>query len=131
MTYCEMYELALKNLAPREHGSGFSSGSVSAVMGGANGRYYCGVNLDLYCGLGFCAERSAAAAMVTDGETVIRRVVCVGENKKLWTPCGSCREFLSLLSPQNAETEFLVELEGEKTVRLRDLLPLPWQERSL
>ncbi|HJB92872.1 MAG TPA: hypothetical protein H9708_02850 [Candidatus Borkfalkia stercoripullorum] len=129
MTYREMYELAEKNLAPKAHGDGFSSGSVSAVLEGANGKYYCGVNIDLYCGLGFCAERSAAAAMITDGETVVRRAVCVGEDKKLWTPCGACREFLSLLSPENRETRFLVSLEGEKEVRLGDLMPLPWNER--
>ncbi len=127
MTYREMYDLAVRNLAPKQHSDGFSSGSVSAVLEGANGKYYCGVNLDLYCGLGFCAERSAAAAMVLDGETVIRRVVCVGEDLRLWTPCGSCREFISLLSPENRNTAFLVELRGERTVRLADLLPLLWQ----
>ncbi len=126
MTYREMYELAVKNLAPKEHGPGFSSGFVSAVLEGANGKYYCGVNIDLYCGLGFCAERSAAAAMISDGETVIRRVVCVGENGNLMTPCGSCREFISLLSPENRNTRFLVDLNGEKTVALSEFLPYPW-----
>ena len=126
MTYREMYELAVKNLAPKEHGPGFSSGFVSAVLEGANGKYYCGVNIDLYCGLGFCAERSAAAAMISDGETVIRRVVCVGENGNLMTPCGSCREVISLLSPENRNTRFLVDLNGEKTVALSEFLPYPW-----
>ena len=126
MTYREMYELAVKNLAPKEHGPGFSSGFVSAVLEGANGKYYCGVNIDLYCGLGFCAERSAAAAMISDGEVVIRRVVCVGENGNLMTPCGSCREFISLLSPENRNTRFLVDLNGEKTVALSEFLPYPW-----
>lgn len=126
MTYREMYELAVKNLAPKEHGPGFSSGFVSAVLEGANGKYYCGVNIDLYCGLGFCAERSAAAAMISDGETVIRRIVCVGENGNLMTPCGSCREFISLLSPENRNTRFLVDLNGEKTVALSEFLPYPW-----
>ena len=127
--FLQMLALARAGIAPRERGEFCSVGYVSAVLEGANGKYYCGVNIDLYCGLGFCAERSAAAAMVTDGETVVRRVVCVGEDKKLWTPCGACREFLSLLSPENRETRFLVSLEGEKEVRLGDLMPLPWNER--
>lgn len=130
MTYKEMYALAVKNLAPKEHHAGFSSGAVSAVLEGANGKYYCGVNIDLYCGLGFCAERSAAAAMVTDGETVICRVVCVGEDGALMTPCGACREFLSLLSPENENAEFLVDAAGEKTVKLREFLPHPWNEEK-
>ena len=129
MTYSEMAALARSLLNPKEHGEFFSSGFVAAVIEGANGKYYTGVNIDLACGLGFCAERSAAAAMITDGETVVRRAVCVGEDKKLWTPCGACREFLSLLSPENRETRFLVSLEGEKEVRLGDLMPLPWTER--
>lgn len=126
MTYREMYEAAVAKLSPQNHSPDFSSGTVSAVIEGANGRYYAGVNLDLSCGLGFCAERSAAAAMVTDGETVIRRVVCVNRDGELWMPCGSCREFISLLSPENKNTEFLCDLNGEKTVRLSELLPVPW-----
>lgn len=126
MTYREMYDLAVGKLSPRQHSEGFSSGFVSAVLEGANGKYYTGVNIDLFCGLGFCAERAAAAAMISDGETVIRRVVCVNQDGTLWTPCGSCREFISLLSPENRDTEFLLSLEGEKTVRLSELLPLPW-----
>ena len=126
MTYKQMYEAGPKTLAPMKHSDDFSSGTVSAVIEGANGKYYAGVNLDFSCGLGFCAERSAAAAMVTDGETVIRRVVCVNQSGELWMPCGSCREFISLLSPENKNTEFLQCLEGEKTVRLSALLPSPW-----
>lgn len=127
MTYREMYALAVKNLAPKEHSEFFSSGYVSAVLEGSNGKYYCGLNIDLACGLGFCAERSAAAAMIADGETSVRRVVCVGEKGDLMTPCGSCREFFRLLSPANLQTRFLVGLEGEKTLSLAELLPLPWE----
>ena len=68
--------------------------------------------------------------MVTDGETVIRRVVCVGEDGALMTPCGACREFLSLLSPENENAEFLVDAAGEKTVKLREFLPHPWNEEK-
>ena len=131
MTYREMYELAVKNLAPKEHGPGFSSGFVSAVLEGANGRLYRGVNIDLACGLGFCAERSAAAAMLTDGEHVVRRVVCVNREGALMSPCGACREFLSLLASENAETEFLVGEEPVRTVKLCELLPMDWQRPPL
>ncbi len=130
MTYREMYELALSKLSPKIYGDYFSGGFVSAVLEGANGKYYTGVNLDLACGLGFCAERSAAAQMFTDGERTVRRIVCVNKDGVLLTPCGSCREFLSLLSPENAGTKFLLSLEDEKEITLKELLPLPWDQRK-
>ena len=55
MTYEEMYALACKNLAPQDYSEHCSAGYVSAVIEGANGKYYTGVNIDLACGLGYCA----------------------------------------------------------------------------
>ena len=127
MTYEQMLALAREKLAPRQYGKYFSAGYVSAVLEGANGKYYCGVNLDLACGLGFCAERNAASSMVTDGETVFRRAVCVGEDGSLMTPCGSCREFVLQLSPENAKAEFLVGADPVETMPLSAFMPLPWQ----
>ena len=42
MTYKEMYEAALKNLAPMKHSDDFSSGTVSALIEGANGEWQKG-----------------------------------------------------------------------------------------
>ena len=128
MTYEQMYRLALSKINPMQSGEYFSAGSVSVVLEAANGKYYTGVNIDLSCGLGFCAERSAAAAMIADGETVIRRVVCVFRDGSLWPPCGACREFISQLSPENKKTKFLTKLEGEEEKTLADFLPDPWHD---
>ena len=128
MTYREMAALARSLLNPKQYGEFFSAGFVAAVLEGANGKYYTGVNIDLACGLGFCAERSAAAAMITDGETVVRRVVCVGQDGAPMPPCCCCREFLALLSPENENTEFLLCEEPLWTVKLSELLPSPWQK---
>lgn len=130
MTYEEMLALARSKLNPRVYGRYFSAGFVSAVIEGANGKYYTGVNLDLACGLGFCAERNAASTMVTDGETAVRRVVCVGEDGQLMTPCGCCREFLLQLSPENAAAEFLVSERPLRVKRLSEFLPDPWQKEN-
>lgn len=127
MTYEEMYALACKNLAPQDYSEHCSAGYVSAVIEGANGKYYTGVNIDLACGLGYCAERNAAGSMVTDGERVVRRIVCVDRRQGLMTPCGSCREFLFQLSPENARAEFLVGEDPPRTVPLSQFLPYPWQ----
>ncbi len=126
--FFEMLALARAGLSPRERGKFCSAGYVSAVLEGANGKLYRGVNIDLACGLGFCAERSAAAAMLTDGEHVVRRVVCVGEDGALMPPCGACREFLQQLAPENTECEFLLEEEPLCTRTLAQLLPLDWRQ---
>ena len=128
MTYSEMAALARSLLNPKEHGEFFSSGFVAAVIEGANGKYYTGVNIDLACGLGFCAERSAAAAMIADGETVVKRIACVGRDGKPMPPCGCCREFFRLLSPENERTEFLLAEQPLKTAALAELLPAHWQK---
>ena len=128
MTYREMAALARSLLNPKEYGEFFSAGFVAAVLEGANGKYYTGVNIDLACGLGFCAERSAAAAMIADGETVVKRIACVGRDGKPMPPCGCCREFFRLLSPENERTEFLLAEQPLKTAALAELLPAPWQK---
>lgn len=127
MTYTEMLALARSLLNPTEGGEFLSYGFVAAVLEGENGKYYSGVNIDLACGLGFCAERNAASTMVTDGETAVRRIVCVGSDGAPMTPCGCCREFLLQLSPRNAEAEFLVQENPLRTMTIAELLPLPWQ----
>ncbi len=70
--FLQMLALARAGIAPRERGEFCSVGYVSAVLEGANGKLYRGVNIDLACGLGFCAERSAAAAVLTAGEHSVR-----------------------------------------------------------
>ena len=128
MTYTEMLALARKNLNPQERGEYCSFGFVSAVIEAANGKCYTGVNVDLACGLGYCAERNAAGSMLTDGETVVRRVVCVGQDGAPMPPCGCCREFLALLSPENENTEFLLEEEPLRTETLGRLRLFPWEK---
>ena len=125
MTNEEMLALAREKLNPVVRGEHCETGFVSALIEGKNGRFYAGVNIDLACGLGFCAERAAAAAMTADGECVAKRTVCVNKEGAPMTPCGSCREFLMLLSPENAAAEFY--LGGGRTMALAEFLPMPWE----
>ena len=99
-------------------------GVVASVLGG-NGKIYTGVCVDTSCGMGFCAERSAIATMLSDGEYKIKKVLCLGENGNLMMPCGVCREFMMQLD-KNGEVEILKELEGFKTIQLKELMPNWW-----
>lgn len=111
------------------HGSdlpgGGSCASVAAAIESASGQVYTGVCIDVACSMGFCAEHAALAAMVTAGETRVRRVVAVHESGRVVAPCGRCREFLYQIDPANLEAEVLLS-QGITT--LRALLPHIWNE---
>lgn len=75
---------------------------------------------------GLGAERSAMAAMITNGEYKIQKVVAVWRderNGKLYVlpPCGICREFMRNVDENNLNAQ--VVLGRQKTVRLKELLP--------
>ncbi len=89
------------------------------------GKVFVGVNLDLACGIGFCAEHTAISQMITKtDETEIKIIVSAKKNKVL-PPCGRCRELLNLLDEKNRETNVIID--HNKKVKLKDLLPYSWE----
>jgi cytidine deaminase len=101
----------------------FSAGSVGAALLTESGRTYTGICLDLACGIGFCAEASAVAAMLKDRETRVRAMVAVSM-KRIVPPCGRCREMLVQINAANRDC--LVIIASDRTVALGDLLPHHW-----
>ncbi len=73
-------------------------GDVGSALLTDKGSVYLGVCMDVPSGIGFCAEHSAIAAMVTAGEFRIERIVAVWLNDAgevfVLAPCGRCREFM-------------------------------------
>ena len=108
---------------PLELPRGCSAARVGAAVLDDAGTVHTGVNLDLACGIGFCAEHAAAANLLKAGRTRVRAVAAVGRRGVL-PACGRCRELLIQLDPANAGTLVLVA-PGE-AVRLSDLLPRHW-----
>ena len=100
-----------------------SAGTVGAALVTADGERFTGLNLDLACGIGFCAEHSAVAEMLKTGRTRVAAVAAVGRRGVL-PPCGRCRELLIQIDPANADARVLVA-PGE-TVTLGELLPRHW-----
>ncbi len=97
---------------------------VGCALVTEKGRVFVGVNMDLASGIGFCAEHTAIAQMVTQtDETHIKRLVSV-QKEGILTPCGRCREIMNLLDVRNFETEIIVE--EDKKVKLKELLPMAW-----
>ncbi len=121
----ELIEKAKSVVKPREIKHGFTVGDVGCALITDKGNIYLGVCIDTASGMGFCAEHSAIAAMVTHGEHVIKRIVAVVENGTPIPPCGRCREFMHQIHEDNLETEVIIG--KNKTVKLKDLLPFAWE----
>ncbi len=128
MEFQELVKQARSVLNPRRLSEEAEAGGVGAAILTKDGNVYLGVCIDTACSMGFCAEHAAAAAMVTKGENVIRKVVAVDWDGEILPPCGRCREFLSQLAEENLEAEVLVA-EGI-VVPLKDLLPYSWRKKN-
>jgi cytidine deaminase len=105
-----------------------TAGAVAAALLTDAGNLYTGINLDLACGIGFCAEHSAIADMLKNRETWIRRIVAV-DAQRIVAPCGRCRELMVQVDRRNMEC--VVLLPADMKVTLRELLPNAWLEHLL
>ncbi len=121
-----LIEAAAAVVNPRQIGDRLV-GDVGCALVTDKGNVFVGVCLDLASGIGFCAEASAIAAMVTAGESRIMRIVAVWKDDQgkvfVLSPCGRCREFMRQIHGDNLETDVI--LGREHVVKLRELLPQP------
>ena len=126
LTNLEMIETAKSVLKPRKIFLG-NAGDVACALLSSNGNLYLGVCIDVGSGIGFCAEHSAIAAMVTAGESKISKIVAIwGENTVL-PPCGRCREFMYEIDEDNLNSTEVI-LSENTVATLKDLLPHPYHE---
>lgn len=100
--------------------------SVAAALRTDRGHVYTGVNIDLACGIGFCAEHSAVARMIEARETRVEAIVAVWDDGHVFPPCGRCRELLLQIDAANVDT--LVMVTASDVRKLGDLVPFRWQD---
>jgi cytidine deaminase len=124
-SFDDLYERALSVLAPRRLSAHAEAGGVGAALLAGDGAVYLGVCVETACQMGFCAEHAAAAAMLTAGESRVRRMVAVNWDGRILPPCGRCREFVSQLDDGNLHAEVLVARGVVRT--LQELLPNDWR----
>ncbi len=122
----ELYESARKVQSGRTISPFIEAGGVAAAILTKAGNIYVGVCIDTACSLGMCAERNAIANMITNGESQIEKVVAVMPDGQVGSPCGACRELMMQLDKDSGEIEILLDLETEKTVKLKELVPDWW-----
>ena len=127
MTNEELIQKAQAVVNPRKIAHGFTVGDVGCALLTDKGNLHVGVCIDAGGGIGFCAEHSAIASMITHGEQGIKKIVGVLGDGTILPPCGRCREFMRQIDGRNMDrTEVL--LAKDKVVKLRDLLPHPVDE---
>lgn len=104
------------------------TGGVIKEVGSAlitkTGKIFTGTSLDLWCGIGFCAEHSAISNMISHtNETQIKTIVAFGN--KIMPPCGRCREMMELIDKRNWDNTGII-ISRNKKVKLKELLPERW-----
>ncbi len=112
--------------------------SVACALRTSSGSIYTGVNMDLGCGIGFCAEHSAVARMLEARETRIEEIVAVWDKGHIFPPCGRCREMLLQVHEANLETRVMLSPLADRPGRCRfvqdevrtlaELMPFRWQD---
>ncbi|MCP4953738.1 MAG: cytidine deaminase, partial [Proteobacteria bacterium] len=102
----------------------YSNFPVAAIIKGASGKIYSGVNVENAAyPQGWCAEASAIAAMVSSGETEIFELAVMAKSDEICTPCGGCRQKIREFASQDLKI-FCFGPNGLKaTYTLGELLP--------
>ena len=122
-----LYEAAKKVQNERKVSAYIEAGGVAAAVLSSSGRIYTGVCIDTCCTLGICAERNAIFNMITNGESVIRKVIAIMPDGKTGAPCGACRELMVQLMPKTYQgIEIMMDYEIGKVVTLGTLTPEWW-----
>lgn len=123
----KLYDEAKRALNPRKVSNMVDAGGVAAAIEAGSGKIYVGVCVDSACTLGVCAERNAIFNMITNGESVIKRVIAVCGDGKTGPPCGACRELMAQIMPQDYKTiEIMLDYESGRVVTLGELTPEWW-----
>src|SRR3989344_3160641 len=94
-------------------------GEVGCALITDKNNIYVGVSIDAPCGIGFCAEHSAIATMVTNREYKIKKIVAVASNGTVIPPCGRCREMIYEIDKENYDTEVIIN--EKQTKKLKEL----------
>lgn len=123
----DLYEAAKAVQNERKISDYVQAGEVSAAILSDSGKIYTGVCIDTNSTLGICAERNAIFNMITNGESIIDKVLAILPDGKTGTPCGACRELMVQLMPEDYKSiEIMLDYEKGKIITLGELTPEWW-----
>jgi len=102
----------------------YSDFKVGAALRSGSGAIYSGANVENAAfPIGNCAEASAIAAMIAEGEREIVECAIVAAGQQLCTPCGGCRQRLSEFAGPDLKIHIGSPDGHRETLTLGDLLP--------
>ena len=108
--------------------SPYSNFQVGAALRTKSGKIYLGCNIENHGIQGICAERTAFAKAISEGEREFESITVVGapkgkEPSEKCMPCGYCRQFMS----EFVDNEFKVYVIDKKgnieKLTINELLP--------
>jgi len=109
----------------------FSHFKVGAALETDAGEIVTGCNVEnASYGLTICAERVAIFKALSDGKRSFRRIAVVADTPSPTPPCGACRQIIwEFCGDIDVIIANLSEIK--LTIRMKDLLPLPFDKRLL
>ena len=123
--------LSAARRARRHAQAAYSGFKVGAALETATGVIITGCNIEnATYGLTVCAERVAMFKALSEGHRKFRRVAVVADTEAPTPPCGACRQ---ILWEFGGDLEVILANLTREAGRhqLRDLLPLPFDDRLL
>ena len=116
----------------REHAvADFSHFKVGAALETDRGEIITGCNIEnATYGLTICAERVAIFKALSEGRRTFVRIAVVADTDRPTPPCGACRQIIWEFC---GDVEVIIAdlAEVKTTMRMADLLPLPFDRRLL
>ena len=109
----------------------FSHFKVGAALETADGEIITGCNVEnATYGLTVCAERVAIFKALSEGRRSFTRIAVVADTSSPTPPCGACRQIIWEFC---GDVEVIIAnlTEVKTTMRMKDLLPLPFDKRLL
>ena len=116
----------------REHAvADFWHFKVGAALETDSGEIITGCNIEnASYGLTICAERVAIFKALSEGKRAFRRIVVVADTPSPTPPCGACRQIIWEFC---GDIDVIIAnlTEVKLTLRMKDLLPLPFDKSLL
>ena len=117
--------------ARRHARAAYSGFKVGAAIETTAGVIVTGCNIEnATYGLTLCAERVAMFKALSEGHRAFTSVAVVADTAQPTPPCGACRQVLWELGG-DLEVVLANLTELKDVLRLRDLLPMPFDARLL
>lgn len=111
--------------------SPYSNFRVSALIKTKSGKIFKGVNIEnaAYSPT-ICAERSALASAISNGEREFSYIIINGDSKDTF-PCGVCRQFIREFADSDTKIVIANSTDDYKIYTIEDLLPHSFSKKDL